>query len=223
MAKRRVGHHLCSDFGHHLRAESRCGLRSSDELHGGGRPCCGLRRNCCICGFAECRDFRRLQHCDGTLSGPGRRPDGPTMATDDVCRAGWQFRTAARAGQPDELRHRAILQRRAGDRSGLRRRGPVVSLAAAAVAGQTERATAGTDLTRPAPLSDGCRSAATRRLEKPCIQPPRSLAGPCRAAATGAALGGTVSRDRDYPSSSYRTSTEPGLGARLGARGPCAG
>jgi len=85
---------------------SRCGLRSSDELHGGGRSCCGLRRNCCICGFAECRDLRRLQHCDGTLSGPGRRPDGPTMATDAVCRAGWQFRTAARAGQPDELRQR---------------------------------------------------------------------------------------------------------------------
>ena len=67
MAERRVGHHLYGDFGHHLCAKSRCGLRGSYELHGGGRPCRGLRRNHWICGLAECRDLRRLRYRDREL------------------------------------------------------------------------------------------------------------------------------------------------------------
>ena len=54
MAERRVGHHLCRDRGHPVRAASRPGLRDRHELHGGHRPRRRFRGDHRICGAAEC-------------------------------------------------------------------------------------------------------------------------------------------------------------------------
>ena len=126
------------------------------EFHGRHRARRRFRRDHRICGAAGDRDLRRLQHGDRALSGARRCSDGPTVADGDVCGHGRQLRPAARAREPDELRHCAILQRGAGDRRRHRRCGAFLSLAAAAVAGAADA---------PAPGPDACATcAASQRV-----------------------------------------------------------
>ena len=165
MAEWRLRHHLCRDRGHPVRAASRSGLRQRHGFHGGHGPRRRFRGDRQICGAAGAvRPSRASASRIGSLPGARRRSDGPAMADGDLYRHGRQFRAAARAREPDELRHPAILQHRAGDPRRHRRRGAFVSPAAAAIAGTADAPAAGPDLARPAPPRDGCDARERPRI-----------------------------------------------------------
>jgi hypothetical protein len=68
-----------------------------------------------VCAVAEGRNLPGLQPGDRALFDTGGCADGSTLAHDDLRSDGGQFRAVARSGQSANLRHRAILQYRAGD------------------------------------------------------------------------------------------------------------
>ena len=109
VAERRFCHHVYHYCGPLARAARRSGLRGRLGFLGGRRPWHGRRRYHWICCFAHRRDLPRLLHRDRALFDSGRRGGRPAVANRDIHRHDLQFHSAARAREPDDLRHRAVL------------------------------------------------------------------------------------------------------------------
>src|SRR5262249_4642894 len=122
-----------------------------------------------------------------------------------------------RAREPDDLRHRAILQRRAGDCWRVRRGSAVVSPVAADLAGHADAPSARAGVARSeAPRGES--PTAARGLGRRYAQPYLGIAERGRAAAAGAGRDRVVGWERDHQSSADCTSTRLRPGARRGAR-----
>jgi Fusaric acid resistance protein family len=130
----------------------------------------------------------------------------------------YSIRPTARSRQPDDLRHRAILQYRAGDRWRDGRRHAVISTFAAALARLSDAPSACADVARSeAPRGES--PMAARGLGRPHAQPYRGITRRSDAVAAGADRDRAVGWERDHQSSADCLSTRLRPGARGGARG----
>src|SRR5262249_59384714 len=100
--------------------------------------------------------------------------------------------------------------------------GGVLGSWAAALAGFADAPPAQAALARPTPHRASPRPAAARGLGRPHVQPYGGIARRGRAAAAGTARGRVGGWEGGPRASSPCARTRLGLGARLGARAPCA-
>jgi hypothetical protein len=141
-----------------------------------------------------------------------------TLGDRDVHRDDDHFYAAARADEPDGLRHGAILQRHGCDRRRHRRRPAVVPGIAAIVAGSPHAPASSADLARSAPPHHGPDRADAGRLARPHVWPAVGVAGSGRTAAAFAAFGCAVSGCRNRQASPHCPQHGSGLRAQCGAR-----
>src|SRR5207249_2472772 len=154
-------------------------------------------------GTAEQGELRGLQHRDRPCPRSHRCRDGPAVADGDVYGYGAKLCDGTLTPEPDELRHRAILQLCIGDRRRAGRRDVVVSLDTTAVTGISDASVAGAHFARSAPPHEGSDPAVARRLGGPYIWPARGIAGRSPTLAAIANVGGILRGDAYHPASAH--------------------
>ena len=179
LAERRLGDRVRGDRGSVAFAEGRSGLRRFARVRARHRRRRRLR------GAIKFAVLPALQTFPAFCAALGLfyLPAGFAMARDPaassvrrVHRHGLQLHASPRAHQPDELRHRAILQLRARDRRRLRRRTAGIPPVAAVVAGSSRAPPARLDLARHASPRDRSRPSDTGLLGGPDLRPARGIA-----------------------------------------------
>src|SRR3954466_6418827 len=205
LAERRLNDRVRRDRALAALAKRRSGLRRRHRVHGRHRRCRPLRGDDQICRAPGPPDLPGLLRRHRSCARTGRLCHGPELAACSIGRVhrhGSELYASPGPHKPDELRHGAILQHRAGGHCRVRCGGALIWRPALAVRGGPNASPPRPRSARPAPA---CRRPALpeiRKLGGPHVWPAAGVAGRRRAAAACTAPRRALRKQRDCTTSS---------------------
>ncbi len=229
LAERRLCDRLRSRHDSAALAERRLslwGIHRVRTRHGRQRLLCGDHQ---ICAAASPRNVPGLlcRHRSYSRTGELCHGVGPEQAEartrGRVHPVGRELPAAARAHQPDDLRHRRLLQYRDGDRDRMLHRPAGVQLDPAVVAGTADAPPARRRLARSPPPRNRLQAVAVGGLGEPHVWPGRGGSGSGGAVAARPTDDGALGRPRGHPTSRDSRVSRIARDAGCRVRGPRAG